>query len=90
MVFSLWLGLERYGQRNLVDAFLEPRIVDRTKAIGANLGRDDIVADRHAQALELDLFLGAVFALEHAQSTAAAGFLIVSLRPLQAAPQERP
>ena len=59
------LGLEGVGQRDLVDRLFEPRRIDRAEAVGPHLGRDDVVPDRHAQALELDLLLGDVVALEH-------------------------
>ena len=62
MSSGLGPGLEGVDQRDLIDRFLEPREVDGAVAVGSHLRRDDVVADRHAQALELDLLFRGVVA----------------------------
>src|SRR6266446_3975789 len=61
-VIRLGLGLERVNEPDLVDRFGEPRKIDGAVAVGPHLRRDDVVADGHAQAFELDLSFHGVVA----------------------------
>src|SRR4029453_15777212 len=63
-VLGLGLDLEGLHESELIDLFRKPRQLDGAETVGAHLRRQDVVADRHAQPLELDLALGAVIALE--------------------------
>src|SRR6266446_5836666 len=63
-VIRLGLGLERVNEPDLVDRFGEPRKIDGAVAVGPHLRRDDVVADGHAQAFELDLSFHGVVAAQ--------------------------
>src|SRR6476660_3404586 len=53
---TLRLGvLELVGERDLVDRLVEPILLDAAVAVLLHLGREDVVAQRDLQALELHI-----------------------------------
>ena len=65
-IFQLRLGApELIGLAKLIDGGGKARMVDGAVTVGLDLTRHDIVADRHAEPLQLDWPFGAVVALEH-------------------------